>query len=63
MCAMIGQRNSGKSILMSAEAAAFGNPVDTGKSTNNLLGNESSNDEAKKFMWLADAFIRGARFL
>ena len=63
MYAMIGQRNSGKGMLMSAVAAAFGNLVDTGKSANNLLGNDNNNDEAKKFMWLADAFIRGARLL
>ena len=48
---------------MSAVAAAFGNLVDTGKYANNLLGNDSNNDEAKKFTWLADTFIRGARLL
>jgi hypothetical protein len=63
MYAMIGQRNSGKGMLMSAVAAAFGSLVDTGKSANNLLGNDNNSDEAKKFMWLADAFIRGARLL
>ena len=29
----------------------------------NLLGNDNGNDEATKFMWLADAFIRGAPLL
>ncbi len=60
---MIGQWNSGKGMLMSAVAAVFGNLVDTRKPANNLLGNDINNDEAKQFMWLADAFIRGARLL
>jgi hypothetical protein len=61
--AMIGQRNSGKGMLLTAVAAAFSNLVDTSKSANSLLGNDNTNDEAKKFMWLADAFIRGLRLL
>ncbi len=63
MYAMIGQRNSGKGMLMSAVEAAFENLVDTGKSANNLLGNDNKNDEAKKFMWLAQAAINGVRLL
>ena len=50
-------------MLMSAVAAAFGYLVDYDKSANNLLGNDNNNDEAKKFMWLADAIIRGKRLL
>jgi len=63
MYAMIGQRNSGKGMLMTAVEAAFGNIVDTGKSANNLLGNDNNNDEAKKYMWLAQAAINGRRLL
>jgi len=44
MYGIIGQRNSGKGMLMSAVAAAFGNLVDTGKSSNNLPGNDNNND-------------------
>ena len=50
MYAMIGQRNLGKGMLVSAVAAAFGNLVDMEKSANNPLGNDCNNDEAKKFM-------------
>jgi hypothetical protein len=63
MYAMIGQRNSGKGMLMTAVAAAFGNLVDAGNSPDNLLCNDNNQDEAKKCMWLADAAIKGARLL
>ena len=63
MYAMIGPRNSGKGMLMAAVGAAFGTLVDAGKSANNLLANESSTDEAKKYLWLADAAIRGTRLV
>ena len=52
MYARIGQRNSGKRLLVVAIGAAFGDLVDAKKSANNLLGNSSDNDEAKKFMWM-----------
>ncbi len=48
MYALIGQRNSGKGTLMTSVGAAFGDLVDAAKSANNLLGNSSDNDEAKK---------------
>jgi phage/plasmid-associated DNA primase len=63
MYAMIGQRNSGKGMLMTAVGAAFGNLVDTGKSANNLLGCDNNTDEAKKYMRLARATINSARLL
>ena len=63
MYALIGQRDSGKGMLMTALSAAFGDLIDTGKSANNLLGNDSSADEAKKYMWLADAAVSGVRLL
>ncbi len=63
MYALIGQRNSGKGMLMSAIEAAFGNLVDTSKSANNLFGNDNNNDEAKKYMWLVQAAINGVRLL
>jgi hypothetical protein len=46
MYALIGQRNSGKGMLMTAIGAAFGGLVDAGKSANNLLRNSSDNNEA-----------------
>ncbi len=55
--ALIGQRNSGKGMLMSAIGASFRGLVDAGKSANNLLGNSSDNDEAKKFTWMTKAAI------
>jgi hypothetical protein len=63
MYALIRQCNSGKGMLMSDVEAAFGNQVDTGESANNLLGNDNNNDEAKKYMWLAQAAINGVRLL
>ena len=63
MYALIGQRNSGKGMLMSAVEAAFGHLVDTGKSANNLLGSDNNIDEAKKMMWLSQASINGIRLL
>jgi hypothetical protein len=50
MYALIGQRSSGKGMLMTAIGAAFGDFFDAGKSANNLIGTASDNDEAKKFM-------------
>jgi hypothetical protein len=47
MYALIGQRNSGKVMLMATIGAAFGDLVDAAKSANNLLGNSSDNDEEK----------------
>jgi hypothetical protein len=63
MHALIGQRNSGKGMLMTAVGAAFRGLVDTGKSANNLLGNSSDNDEAKNFMWMTKAANSGARLV
>jgi hypothetical protein len=64
MYAMIGQRNSGKGVLMTAIERAFkGGLVMTGHSANNLLGDNSSVDEAKKYLWLADPAIDGTRLL
>ncbi len=61
--AMIGQRNSGKSMLMAVVTAPFENLVDGGKSADNLLGNDNNQDEAKKLMWLAAPAIKGARLI
>jgi hypothetical protein len=63
MYAMIGQRNSGKGMLTSTLAAAYGDLVDYDKSANSLLSNDNNSDEAKKFMWLTDVFIRGKHLL
>ena len=50
MYAMIEQRNSGKGILMSTAATAFGDLVDYEKSAKSLLGSDNNIDEAKKLM-------------
>jgi hypothetical protein len=50
-------------MLMTAVAAAFADLVNSGKSADNLLGNGTNRDEAKKCMWLAGAAIKGARLL
>jgi hypothetical protein len=64
MYALVGQHNSGKGMIMSVTEAAFGNLVDTGKSANNLLGNDKNNNEAQKYMWSAHAaVINGIRLL
>jgi hypothetical protein len=63
MYPLIGQRNSGKGMFMSAISAAFGGLVDAGKSANNLLGSSSDNDEAKKLMWMVEAAISGRRLV
>jgi hypothetical protein len=63
MYAMIGQRISGKGMLMTAVASAFGDLVVFGKSADNLLGNDNNQDHAKKCMWLAGVAIEGAHLL
>jgi hypothetical protein len=63
MYAMIGQRKSGKGMLMTVITVAFGNLVDAGNSADNLLGSDNNQDEAKKCKWLTDAAIKGARLL
>lgn len=64
MLAMIGQRDSGKGILMLLFLVAFGSGlVNTGLSANNLLGSDSNTDEAKKFMWLRDVTVKGSRLV
>ncbi len=63
MHAMIGHRNSGKGMLMTAIAAAIGNLVDVKNCADNLLGNENNQDEAKKCTWLVEAVIKGAHLL
>ncbi len=63
MYALIGQRNSGKGMLMTAIGAAFGDLVDSGKLANNLLCNSSDIDEANKFMWMTKTAISGARLV
>ena len=42
--AMIGHRNSGKGMRMTAITAAFGNLVDADKSADSLLGNDNNQD-------------------
>jgi hypothetical protein len=59
----IGQRNSKKGMLTTAICAAFQGLVDAGKSANNLPGNSSDNDEAKRIMWMTKAAISGARLV
>jgi hypothetical protein len=63
MYALVGQRNSGKGMLMTSVGAAFGDLVDAAKSANNLLGNSSDNDKAKKMMWMTKAAIDGTRLV
>ncbi len=63
MYALIGQRNSGKGMLMTAIGAAFGDFVDAGKSANNLLGSSFDKDEAKKLMLMTKAGISGTRLV
>jgi hypothetical protein len=50
-------------MLTTAVTAAFGDLVDSGKSVDNLLGNDNNADEAMKLMWLADPVIKGVRLL
>jgi hypothetical protein len=50
-------------MLMTAIGAAFGDLADAGKLANNLLGNSSDNDEAKKIMWMTKASVSGARLV
>ncbi len=61
--AMIGQRNSGKGMLMTAVTAAFGSLVNAGKKADNLLGNDNNKDKAKKLMWLADSAFKGTHLI
>ena len=63
MYPLIGQRNSGKGMRMTAIGAAFRGLVDAGKPANNLLGNSPDNDEAKKFMWMTKAAISSVRLV
>ena len=63
MYALIGQRNSGKGMLMTAIGAAFESFVDAGNRANNLLGNSSDNNEAKKLMWMTNSALSVVRLI
>eukprot|EP00873_Tetraselmis_striata_P001306 jgi/Tetstr1/421570/TSEL_012514.t1 len=63
--AMIGERNSGgKGVIQSSITAAFGaGLISSGFGANNLLGNDTPVDEAKKYMFLRDAAVSGCRIV
>jgi hypothetical protein len=54
--AVIGERNSGKGTIQATATSAFGaGIISSGFSANNLLGIDTTVDEAKKYMFLRDA--------
>jgi phage/plasmid-associated DNA primase len=62
--AVIGERNSGKGTIQAAATSAFGAIIiSSGFNANNLMGTDTTVDEAKKYMFLCDAGETGSRIV